>query len=120
MSDEWEDVSCADRPQLPLFPYGLAFFKTWKTLRWFLLFLLPVLSSAAAACLRERGLFAAMGVLLLGPVVTAVLFVQLCSRISSSNWGTFYRRREPIRYWFAVGWVALFYMGLSVIGYIAW
>ena len=118
MRDEWQNVPCADRPRLPLFPAGLAFFKTWKTLRWFLLLLLPVLSSAAAA-LRQRGLFAATGVLLLGLVVAAVLFVQLCSGVSSSNWGTFYRRREPARYWFAVGWVALFYLGLSVIGYIA-
>ncbi|MGH7174705.1 MAG: hypothetical protein ACRELG_30945 [Gemmataceae bacterium] len=119
MSDDWQDTPCASRPQrLPLFPEGFKFFKAWRTFRWFLLLLLALLSSVAVAYLRGRRLGEAVGLLLLGVGFAAVLFVEVCSGMSSSNWGTFYRRREPVEYWIVVGLTALVYLMFSIFGYI--
>jgi hypothetical protein len=117
MSDDWENTPCADRPRLPVFPSGLRFFGAWRTVRWFLLLILPVFTSAAGAYLRGRGAGSAVGLLLMGVGWAGMLFVTFCSEVSSSNHGTFYRRREPIRYWLTVGSFGLFYLLFSVVGY---
>jgi len=98
-------------------PQGLVYFGSWRTLRWFLLLVLPLLFSAGAAYLLGRGLGTAFGILVMGVGFAAMLFVALCSGIASSNWGTFERRREPVPFWLVVGWVGLFYLLLAFIGY---
>lgn len=118
-SDDWQDTPWGSRPRrIPIFPRGILFFGVWRTLRWFLLLLQPLLSSAAAAYLRGRGLSAAIGLFLIGTGFAAVLFVELSSGMTSSNWGTFYRRRGPVEYWIAVGMSVLFYLMFSILGYI--
>jgi hypothetical protein len=79
--------------------------------------MLPLLCSAGAAYLRGRGLLAAVGIVLIGVGFAAGLFVDLCSGMSSSNWGTFYARREPVEFWFAVVFCSLFYLVLASAGY---
>jgi hypothetical protein len=118
MTKDWRNEPCGSRPRrIPLFPRGLAYFRTWRTLRWFLVLMLPLLCSAGAACVHGRGLLMAGGILLLGTTFAGALFVDLCSRMSSSNWGTFYRGREPARFWITVVWCSLFYLVMAVSGY---
>jgi hypothetical protein len=76
-----------------LFPQGLVFFQSWRTLRWFLLMLVPVLVSAGAswARLQDGGLVIVVG--LVGVAVASILFVELCSGMASSNWGTHFRSK---------------------------
>jgi hypothetical protein len=116
--EEIESVPCAARPRsIPVFPGGLRFFRDWKTAKWVLLMLLPVLSSAGAAWVRGRAAREAVILLAVGVAASVVVFVMLCSGVSSSNWGTYSRRREPVRYWVDVGLFGLAYIGLCLAGY---
>jgi hypothetical protein len=81
------------------------------------LVLLPVLSSAGAAWVRGRAAGEVVLLLAIGVVVSVILFVVLCSGVSSSNWGTYSRRSEPVRYWLDVGILCLAYVGLCLAGY---
>jgi hypothetical protein len=118
MSNDWRNTPCGNRPRrLPLFPHGLVYFGVWRTLRWFLLLVMPLLTSAGAAYIRGRGLATAVGILLLGVGVAVGLFVDLCSGMSSSNCGTFYRGQEPAEFWLAVVFCGLFYLVLVFVGY---
>ena len=77
----------------------------------------PIIASASALWFRkqETGFVLLLG--LIGVTVTAFLFVFLCSGIASSNWGTHFRRREPVRYWLQVVVIAAAYIFVSLIGY---
>ena len=100
----------------PLFPDGWVHFKRWRTLRWFCLLLLPLGPSVAAAWGRA-GVKTAVILGLLGVAVAAALFVTLASGVTSSNWGTFDRGREPRRYWEGACLLMLFYAGLCAAGW---
>ncbi len=117
MIDEWKNMPCASRPRIPVFPRGLAFFRLWKTVRWFLLLVFPMVASAASMYLRRRSLGATVGLLVIDTCFASVLFVDLCSGTSSSNWGNYCRRREPVRYWLVTGWLGLFYLACLIAGY---
>lgn len=120
MSNDLEDTPCSQRPRcVSLFASALVLFLTWRTLRWFLLLVPPLLCSAAAAHLRGRTWGESLGLLLIGLGFAAAMFVELSSGMSSSNWGTFFRRREPVRYWISVGFTALCYLAISLVGYMA-
>src|SRR5215510_3251815 len=83
---EIESVPCAARPRsIPVLPRGLRFFRGRETGGWFLLMLLPVLSGAGAAWVRGRATGEVVLLLALGVAVSVVLFVVLCSGVSSSN-----------------------------------
>jgi hypothetical protein len=94
------------------------YFAAWRRLRWFLLLVLPMLCSTSAVYIRGRGMVAAACSVVLGVAVAAALFVELCSGMSSSNWGTFYRRREPVRFWLAIAWWGLCYLVIAFVGYV--
>jgi hypothetical protein len=109
--------SAINTGRIPTFPRGVRYFRSLRTLRWFLLMLVPVSCSALGAFLRHGIGIEVFGVVVLGIGFTAMLFVDLYSRVSSSNWGTFSRSQEPIHYWFGTGvWIAA-YVLISVAGY---
>jgi hypothetical protein len=85
--------------------------------RWFLLLLIPALASGAATVFRGVGWFPAFVISVLGVSVAAALFVVLCSGITSSIWGTYFRRREPIEYWISVAVLVLSYLAICSAGY---
>lgn len=119
--DETSD-DCLSEPagtsrMLSTFPRGAKYFRKWRTFRWFLLMLVPVLSSALGAFIRRRGMGVGLSVIVMGLVVAAMLYVDLCSGVSSSNWGTYSRHHEPVRYWFGVGVWTAFYVLISIAGY---
>jgi hypothetical protein len=101
-----------------LFPWGLSYFRAWRSLRWFLVLLIPVTTSALV-CFRKHetglSLFVGFG----GAFIAAVIFVELCAGMASSNWGTHFRKSEPIQYWLQVAIAVIVYLGLSCIGYFA-
>ena len=67
---DWKAVPVSQRPRrLSIFPRGLAYFKSWRSLRWFLLLLLPWLPNSIAAYLRGFGPFNSIGLFLVGAVV---------------------------------------------------
>ncbi len=118
MYEDLQKLPPRARPKMIcLFPQGLVFFQSWRTLRWFLLMLVPVLVSAGAswARLQDGGLVIVVG--LVGVAVASILFVELCSGMASSNWGTHFRSKEPGRYWAQVLFIALFYLMVSCMGF---
>lgn len=120
MVDDFQRLPVGERPRwIPIFPRGLVHFRQWRTARWFLPLQLPILLSGTAVVIRGRGLGEAAILLLLGSAVAAVLFVEVCSGMISSNHGTYFRRQEPIRYWLNIGVIGLAYVVLSTAGYFA-
>lgn len=118
MHDNLRSLPCERRPKsIPVFPPGWAYFRSWRTCRWFLLLLTPVVASVVAAVVRDRP-WPGAGVLgMLGLAVASALFVTLLSGMSSSNWGTYCRTREPVRYWLDVAILGAAYLGLALAGY---
>lgn len=99
MQDDLEYTPCEQRPRLiPVLPGALPSFRSWPSLRWFLLLQLPVVGSATASLMRGRPIGGAAMIILLGLATSTCLFAAICSRISSSNVGTYFRSREPIRF----------------------
>jgi hypothetical protein len=46
------------------------------------------------------------------------VFTTIASGIESSNWGTFFRRREPIRFWIGASMLTLCYAGMCLAGFV--
>jgi hypothetical protein len=82
-----------------------------------MLMLLPVVGSATAFYFRKQSSFQAVGLFVLGGAFAAAAFLDVCGGVTSSNWGTYYREQEPVRYWISVGVSAAMYLVLSVAGY---
>lgn len=112
---DWRDIPVSQRPRNLQFPFGI-YFKTWQYLRWYLLLLLPVIFGMVAVWIRREGLFRTVGTFVLGAGVALALFITLCSRIQTSNWGTYFRSTEPVRYWLGVAVAAGFYVLFGVVG----
>jgi hypothetical protein len=78
--------------------------------------MVPLVQSVVGAVLRDQ-IGSAFGVGIMGLAVTSLLFVQLASGASSSNWGTYFRSREPIRYWLDVAILSIAYVGICFAGW---
>jgi hypothetical protein len=102
----------------PLFPAGFAHFRNRQAVLWFVLLLLPVCASAAAALVRGRHPGEVFVILLLGVAAALILIVSLGSGTLSTRQGTYDRHSEPIRYWLHVGLFGLAYLGMTVIGWL--
>jgi hypothetical protein len=119
MHDHLRSMPCERRPKsIPIFPHGWAYFRAWRTARWFLVLLVPIAASATATVVRGRLWWVAGLVAVLGLAVTSVLFVTIQSGMSSSNVGTYFRDREPVRFWADVVIFGAAYLGLAVAGYL--
>jgi hypothetical protein len=122
-SDAYEgldQVPMAERPRMiGALPRGAVYFRTWQTLRWFLLLTIPLLASGIAWWSRKDSVWGFVGVCAIGGACLICLFVALCSGMSSSNNGTVFRHREPIRFWLDILLTTLGYFAMSVVGYFA-
>jgi len=107
-TDESTNGDAEETGLQPVFPAGVVYFRRWKTLRWFVLLILPVLASIAMVIVRGQ-YAAAVALLLLHGLMTVLLFVILSSGAASSTAGNFERHKTPIRYWLSVGAVAFWY-----------
>ena len=98
-------------------PGGWGMFQKWRTSRWFILMLVPVVAGTVSAWYRV-GIFTAIAMFLFGMVVSASLFRVLCSGMESSNWGTYFRETEPIRYWTGVAILVVAYILCAFSGFL--
>lgn len=118
MHDDLRSVPFEQRPKfLPVFPRGWVYFRSWRTARWFLAMQVPVVASVAAAVVRGLPYSGVAVLAALGLVVTALLFVTVLSGMASSNTGTYFRDREPVRFWQHVAVLGIGYVGVAVAGY---
>ncbi len=114
---QFEELQPSDRPRfLPTFPRGLVYFRRWRTLRWFLVALIPIAVSLAAAWWRGHA-WQGVGAFILGTAFTVVAFVDICSGMTSSNWGTHFRSREPIRFWIGIVIMVPIYVLATMAGW---
>lgn len=119
MHEHLKDIPAAERPKMvSLFPWGASCFRAWRSVRWFVGLLLPVAASAVSLWYRQHGLGVSLFVGLVGAYVAACLFVALCSGMASSNWGTYFREREPRQYWLQVVIAGVVYLALACIGHL--
>lgn len=123
MPDEmeiWKRSRVFDRPKsVNLFPRATPYFREWKTLRWILLLALPSAASGIAMAARMPYIGGALFIWLSGAMMDVMLIAAVCSGMTSSNWGMYFRDREPARYWLGVTIIAVVYAAVSIIGYIA-
>lgn len=116
-SREIEETPVEFRSELSVFPRGWVFFRRWGTLRWYLLMLVLPASGLVGAWLRGQ-MVGGVIIFGMGALVGAVAFVFLNSGTSSSNWGTFTRAREPMRFWVDVVILVAIYVAISLVGWI--
>ena len=117
-TDEFEgldDIPVRERPR-SLTMSGDRYFRQWKTVRWFVLLMIPVAASGAAGFVRD-GTFLGGAMLAMGTAVAYLLFLTLCSGGVSSNTGTYFRSTEPIRYWLNVIALAVAYLFPCLAGW---
>jgi hypothetical protein len=113
-----DQLPVKQRPKMiPMFPRGIVHFRDWRSLRWFLVLTIPVFLSTGTTYWRGHTLVHAAVFGLFGMMSATWLFIDLSSGMSSSNHGTFFRRREPIQYWCVIGAVAAFYLCFIVVGF---
>ncbi len=84
------------------------FFTDCRRVRWLVLASLPGVASAIWNAVLSRWIWALFG-LVLTEALVLVGFTTLCSGMASSNWGTYFRASEPVRYWTDVVIIAGFY-----------
>jgi hypothetical protein len=118
MNETLKDIPIEERPCIPIFPLGAVYLRTWRTLRWFILLCLPIISSAVSLWFRGHGLGVSLFFGFFGVVVSAWIFVSLCSGAISSTWGTHLRASEPFAFWAQVTVGAIVYLGMSIAGYL--
>ena len=116
--EELKGMSPAQRQRklpmgLGLFPHGLAYFTEWRHLRWFLLCWFPNAISFFVLLPGHHRLGVHVLLAVLSPFFLAAAFVSFRSGVTSSNLGTFFRDREPVRFWISTGVPALAYIVLS-------
>lgn len=111
---DWRNYPVSQRPRNLQFPFAV-YFTSWRTLRWYLLLLLPVVVGAIAVWVRGEGWLGAVGNFVLGAALALALFITLCSGIETSNHGTHFRATEPVRYWLGVTVIATVYFVVGVV-----
>lgn len=118
MNEPLRQVPVRERPRMiAALPRGWLYFRSWRTLRWFVLLCLPGIGSALAVWLRGHGLWQALGLWVLGFAAAILIFVDFCSGMASSNIGTYFRESEPVRFWTSVGLLCAVYTALCCAGF---
>ncbi|HEX2854103.1 MAG TPA: hypothetical protein VHO24_12765 [Opitutaceae bacterium] len=79
--------------------------------------LVPIFAGSAWRYAHTKDIGGSLVILFLGGVLSCFLFVILCSGFVSSNTGTYFRDKEPVRYWRDVGLLMLVYVAISICGY---
>jgi hypothetical protein len=113
--DYLRDMPVKERPQsLAYYGLGARYFRDWSKLRWFLLACSPYLACAMRnGFFLSRWIFAGI-IILFGGALSYLLFISAFSGMTSSNWGTYFRDSEPVRYWLDMALIGLFYVGFLV------
>ncbi len=111
---KWDSIPPRQRTGFgPIYENQLRHLTQWRTLRWFLLGVLALLPGVVFMVHRGRPLEAFV-VFVIGLLLENLLVWNLASGITCSNHGTFFRSREPVRYWVDVALIAAVFAGLCV------
>ena len=96
--DYLRKIPVNERPKM-IASWEKGFFANKKHLTWLLIFTLPGLFSAAwNGFILSRWAWASFG--FVGTEFMIITgFAALCSGMSSSNWGTYFRDLEPFNFW---------------------
>lgn len=96
--DYLREVPVKDRPK-KIATWEKEFFANRKYLPWLVLASLPGLASAGwNAFVLSRWAWASFG-LASTELLAVIGFTTVCSGMSSSNWGTYFKDLEPFNYW---------------------
>lgn len=98
---------------LGLFPQALPYLTRWRHLRWFLLLWLPNVITFVVLLPGHHRVGEHVLLAVLSPFFLAIAFVSVRSGVASSNEGTFFRVREPLRFWVSTAIPALAYIALT-------
>jgi uncharacterized protein YwqG len=113
-------LPCRERPKfIAIQPWGWTYLRDWRSGRWLLAMLAPPLVGAIVGAVRGLpwGLVAILAVFAL--VLTERLFVFLAVGMLSTNTGTYFRDREPLRFWANIALWMTPYVALTLIGLFA-
>ncbi len=97
----FKDMPVKERPRKLLPAYSLEYFHGWYLIIFLSLLLLIVFNGIIAGVIQQSWWFI-LGVLIAAAGYLAV-FVSICSGVTSSNIGTYFRETEPVRYWITNG-----------------
>lgn len=118
MHEDLKDIPVTERPKMvSLFPWGAPYFRAWRSLRWFLALLAPIVASAFQLWRHKHGVGVAILFGFIGAWAAATLLVTLCSGMASSNLGTHFRQTEPARYWSQTGFIGAVYLAVACLGH---
>jgi hypothetical protein len=101
-----KDMPVKERPRKLLPAYSIEYFKGWYLIIFLSVLLLIVLNGTMAG-VTQQNWWVILGVLIAAAGYLAV-FVSICSGVTSSNIGTYFRETEPVRYWITNGITSFF------------
>jgi hypothetical protein len=105
-------IPVKERPRKLLPAYSVEYFQGWYLIIFLSVLLLIVFNGIIAGVIQQSWWFI-LGVLIAAAGYLAV-FVSICSGVTSSNIGTYFRETEPVRYWITNG-IATFIVCLVCI-----
>jgi hypothetical protein len=118
MLDNLESLPCKDRPRmLSQSTLGAPSLRKWRTARWLVVALIPVMASCVAASARNLPAVAPIFIALFGTGIAFSLFATIASGVESTNWGTYFRSRERVRFWIGVATNVIIYAAVSIAGW---
>jgi NADH:ubiquinone oxidoreductase subunit 6 (subunit J) len=79
--------------------------------------LVPVSASVIVSIIRGAQLIPVVVIALMGIAVAFCLFATIASGVTSSHRWTFFRQREPVRFWIGVVILALWYILMCISGW---
>ena len=96
--DHLRQIQPKDRPK-SLSIWGKEYFSRWKYLKWFILASIPGITNALVMGFSlNRWQWALFGFAIC-QYLTIVGFISLCSGTCTSNWGTYFKDKEPWPFW---------------------
>ena len=87
-----------DRPK-SLSIWGKEYFTSWKYLKWFILASIPGITNALVMGFALDKWKSSLFGFAICQYLTVVGFVSLSSGMCTSNWGTYFRDKEPGQFW---------------------
>jgi hypothetical protein len=105
--DYLKHMPVKSRPKM-LSAWEKSYFTDGKHITCLVLASAPGVVSAIWNAALSRWIWAMFG-LILTEALVLVGFTTICSGMASSNWGTYFRASEPMRYWTDVVIIAGFY-----------
>lgn len=97
---------------IALLPRALDALSHWRTLRWYVLLFIPHAAADVHLGMRAHSALTTVFMIIVGALLAAVIVTDLCTGVTSSNWGTYLRARQPARYWCSLLVSTLFYLGM--------